>query len=1741
MISSNLPTLRDAERYVGLPYLEGEFDCGSLAVLVQRELFVREIAAPAASTRSRGRRGQARDLATYQPQLATRVGAPQTGDAVVLWAAVPDGEPPLNRQWHLGTVFEQDGEQWVLHCANPVQGVVLQRLHHLVGQGMHLDGFYTWRAPLTPSKGLTLALAAHPLAEAVEVRQTAAGRTLGQTLEDEGIYGTAWIVSIGGLDVPPAMWHRTRVKPGHLVEVRAVMRKQVLQLVATIALTYFTFGAGGLGAGGLFAAGGAIGGGWLAAAAVYVGGSMLINKFLAPKVSSAGDMSGGQPSPTYSLQGGRNRARPYEPLSLVLGETKAVPDNANQPFAWFEGADQYLSTMFHAGINCGSVSAIKLGDSALSGYEGVELRQYGFPSGNAPLPPIIGQSVDTVEGALLDAPAGEGPWVTRTTSVGTARFEIDLEGTLQNMSEKGAWINASAMVHFQYRVVGAPTWSELGGGLVTLTHTGPKAYRTTMGFDVPAAQYEVRIRKVTANSSGAGGEARLQNALAWLSLKSYQPDTADYGEQPRVEIRMKASGQLNGAPDEINWIARAEGMPYWNGSAWVTVTEPGADGISNPAAQILMLLRGIRRESDGRLIAGAGLADTRIDIESLKAFMVRCAAKGFRHDLFLQEAMDLTTLLEGIAATGMGTMSRHSGRYGVVWMAEDQPIEGMLNMAAMKARSFKVQYDLAATADEYQLEYFDADRSWTWQPIRVVAPGTGTPQRTSTQNVRGVTRQAHAALLARFTMAQNIYGRKSITFDMDLEHLVYRRGSVVALSHDLTQWGYSGRLADITTAVGSFVVRVDEPVPTTVPSTRTLGLRLAGEQQMRIFPVSSVSSDGRELTVAQAWPVGAELPGTSTAVHDALWIYDFKATPGNRVRIISVLPSGNMEGATITAVPESAEFWNYVLTGDYTPPPNNSLLASELPVASNLRVTRTRVPVPGGWEHELQALFDVVGRYDHAQLWVGAAGLPLAQQGGNIYGTQVSWRVPSDRTWSIEIRPFDSLGRMGTRVAEIFTDPSVVVGQVIGLALSVEPTGVLARWQVPQGLEAIGWAATQLRVGATWETASVIFEGRVDSHNLGWLAAGTHLVWAAHRNAAGDWSLPVASSIEIEVPAQPVVTGNAWRDQVELSWTPSMGTQPLRGYEVRVGDVFDDAPVRTVVDALGYIYTEATPGTYMHWVTAIDVAGNRGAAGYLSLTTLPGITDAIAELQEGLDELAEQISELPAFEDRWGIRVVSASGPKIGGIILGTDGETSDFIILADRFAWALPDGSGVKYPLVVGLIGGVASFGFAGNMFIDGTIQARMIDVDQVRATHIRSDEIEARHVKAGAITADHISVGRSVNLVANASFASGMKHWAPTDGIGGCVFTVDGPSSDWFPVGGHNLCIHQPNTTAAGSAYYVGEVIPVVAGARFEFSAYVASHRCNAFVSAYFYNAAGTNLGAVNSNICAAGEASGGRALSGYKRVFGFAVAPVGSATVRHVMFKGATSSGTDSYGFFVQPMLAEALPYQTVPSPWGPSGLRTTITPEGISTPSLSALSATLGHVSAGSIRGGNFAGYSWPSSGNGFYLGPEGMLLGNYPSQFFWVDAAGNISAPGLSISGGVMTISAINVINTLNIAGGAVSGAATASGTGASISTVVYVPPGQTHRVLVLAIQNGGGAATSPGALANITCEGYSSVVVPVPTAYSGGGDGGEATAWGYATSMLAFVFDQPGEAYRTLTFSGLAGYGKTLIAMVTKR
>lgn len=847
----------------------------------------------------------------------------------------------------------------------------------------------------------------------------------------DGLDGQQWHVSIDGDDVPRHLWHHERPQDGQLIEVRGALGNNVLQLVALAALTYFTFGAGATWAGALGATG-------FGASAVYgatfMAGSMLINKVLGPKVPSLG---GQTQDSVYSIGAARNTARPNEPFGLVFGEVRSTPDYIAAPYTYYMGNDQYVAMTLTPGLNCQQIGELYNGDTLLSSFEGVDVWYSGFPGLPDQDIPLYGNA-DTLDGGALE---DANVWVERTTSLGTLSVMLNYSYVLFDTHTSGKPKDNQEDITAQYRPTGSTEWLALAN-----THVVSKVQteqRKTVEFTFPqgVGQYDIRVKRNGNDTDGKGAQIQ----MSWTTLNSIQPDTGDYTGIPRIGLRIKATGQLNGYPEEIRGVVKAEPIQVWTTGGWVTATTRD-EGLSNPGAQLLSYARGLYiQTAEGPVrYSGLGLTDDMIDLDALKAFTLHCAANGFSYDYIIKDAKSHDEVCNTIALAGMGQISWAGGKFSVVWAADEQPISGVVNMATIKKSSFQVDYSLVSAADGIEYSYFDR-LTWETKTVIVRAPGVTVALNPAKVSGEGVSDADHAAKMARYHLGQSLYQFKSIGFDTDLEHLTYRRMSVLQLAHDMTQWGYGGRLVGATRNGDTVTLHLDEPVPPSALGNAWIGVRVLGETVYRVLAVQPFAAETNQITLAEPWPSDADFPGEDFPAHDSIWIYDFKQTPGYRVRVVNIEPESDLKGARISVVPESDEFWTYVLTGEYTPPTQGTSL-NVRPVVSNVRVSEQNNVQGNTVYTTLSVTFDVDGDMQYAAVLAQDNASPTDElvEVAQTQTRTASFRIPGPGTYAIVVRPYDRNGIVGGAASIAYTTVSAQPAPILfdTFAISEDPSGI---------------------------------------------------------------------------------------------------------------------------------------------------------------------------------------------------------------------------------------------------------------------------------------------------------------------------------------------------------------------------------------------------------------------------------------------------------------------------------------------------------------------------------------------------------------------------------------------------------------------------------------------------------------------------------------------------------------------------
>lgn len=1166
--------------------------------------------------------------------------------------------------------------------------------------------------PFKKKDDLSLVFNPHPIlapARPVKHAPWAADKTVRQHLLEADIDPHMEIVvRVNGVLITVAEWDSLTPDPGALITIEGVVSggggggSNPVQMVLTVALmVYAPYMANYLAGDGFIAAAASnfAGSGFLGSlvtGGIMMAGSMVLGAIFKPNMPSMTNASASiaQESPTYSLSGGSNSIRPYEPLPVVLGTHRIFPDYGSKPYTELEGDDQYLYQVFNFGIGHLLLSDIRIGETDITTYEGVTITR----ATDGVLPGFYG-NVDSTAGAALtnQNTSGEGSWVVRTTGTDTVRIALDLEGTYYYANDAGGLSERSADFNVEYAVkdsgawqpfvpdeYSAPTthywskgayntestpgywdnwdqwhpevtgptlwvqtgfdsnlsptahtelasagtgrlplpgiagtvdlplfwhWTPIGTdphpsnpyvadtNLLTLRGSSTKPLRKTLSRVVPAGQYDIRVRRVSKDET----ESRYQSTTSWSVLRSYQQGTADYSGQTVLGVKIKASGQLNGAVQQLSALATnmapvfVKAHFYAYEAGWQWLEEAGYRYLNqgwndfeywtpaatlNPAWWYLHFLHGVR-DASGRLLYGCGLSDAQIDIEAIKAWAVFCQAQGLHFSAVLDRAQTAADVLAMITRCGFGSPSWSSGKLGVVWDAVNQSPVMCFGMSNICAGSFVVQYLTDSLADEIVVRYTNRNNAWQQDEVRVTVPGTvGTPVRPVTVDLTGCTANAMAARFANALAAQQVYRRRQITFEADMEGFTCTRGDVVLLSHDLTQWGYSGRVV----SVSGNTITLPRTVPRAGHAEHLLIQFPNGTSQH--FDVVAGSGETDVLTLTA--------PITLQSGYDAvdhLWFFAPYPTPGKKVKIISVQPISEYR-VRLVATDESPEYYD-AWNGSFFPPMKVSLLSSKTASVKSVQFSETLLRAGSGFAVQLMALVEGAGAYASAKarLYLNGALYREEMISGAVWAVQ----VPDAGHVELKLTPMNGVGTPGAPFSASYD----IVGK------SAPPANVASVTATRSGATTaliiapvadIDLAVYRVKKGASWDSAALVMDTRSTALNLA-ADFGTVQYLVKAVDTSGNESA-AAAAVTVNWPAPATVPWFALSGEV-LSWGL---VAEVVGYRIRFSSGYDTswANAQPAHDGLvaspPWAMIRRPSGASTLLIKAVDVGGQESAS-----------------------------------------------------------------------------------------------------------------------------------------------------------------------------------------------------------------------------------------------------------------------------------------------------------------------------------------------------------------------------------------------------------------------------------------------------------------------------------------------------------------------------------------------------------------
>lgn len=393
---------------------------------------------------------------------------------------------------------------------------------------------------------------------------------------------------------------------------------------------------------------------------------------------------------------------------------------------------------------------------------------------------------------------------------------------------------------FELTAAGGTHVHVAGGGLsfagFTLAAKQTSALRKNITFKVPRGQYDVRLRRLTADATSDD----VFDETAWTALRTvrHAPPVSMQG-LAMTAVRIKATDQLNGVIDQFNGVVHSI-VPDWNGTAWVE--QP----TSNPAALFRHVLQGTANARP--------LADDRLALEAITAWHATCAAAAREYNAVIDYDTSVRDVLRDVAAAGRASPALLDGKWSVV---EDKPLYvPVQHFTPRNSYGFQGQKSFDETPTALRVRFINRARGWAQDERLVFDDGESaqTALRYETLELPGVTSAQQAWEDGRYHIATARLRPETYSFSCDIEHLVCTRGDLVRFTHDVPLFGLmSARVKTVAfSSDGTLMTSLTLDAAMPMESGTSYALRLRTQEGVSV--VSSLATIAGESAIVVLSP-----------------------------------------------------------------------------------------------------------------------------------------------------------------------------------------------------------------------------------------------------------------------------------------------------------------------------------------------------------------------------------------------------------------------------------------------------------------------------------------------------------------------------------------------------------------------------------------------------------------------------------------------------------------------------------------------------------------------------------------------------------------------------------------------------------------------------------------------------------------------------------------------------------------------
>jgi predicted phage tail protein len=949
---------------------------------------------------------------------------------------------------------------------------------------------------------------------------------------------------------------------------------------------------------------------YAAANAFYIGMAALVIGYAiysvcsAPKAKSPsyGTSDSGSiadSSPTYGWDGVQTTQAVGLPIPIIYGE-HMVGGNIINAFVSDNGDKAYLNILLAlCNGEIDSVGDIFINDNPIVNFSDIVVeKKYGTNDQT-----VIANFGDlhnayNVGANLLKA----DPYVYTTKDSDVEGFDIAFRlssGLFYTNSSNGSIGSWAVTYQVEYSVAGEDDYTDLG--TVTIDACSRTAIRRTFSKrGLAAGQYDIRITKTSDDP-----DFYHVGDLTLYSVDEIKTDDLAYPNTALIGFKLLATDQLSGSTPNITSIVKGTKVSqpkimngavevawedyYWDpagAGAWkllvgdTPLTWDGTTFVTKWCASPAWCLKDLLTSTLyglGEFITIAHIDDvTFLEIAKWCDEKVPDGLGGYekrmRFDVVIDSATRAIDMIMQLCSAFRGMPFYSNGTIKLRVDKPELPVQ-LFGMGNIVQGSFQQQWrsnkDIATVIE---VQYLDKDKNYEQQRIACIDEAgiaEGAPIRK-----RGIqiftTRVSQALREGRYAMLSNKHVDQSISFKAMIDAVAIEAGDVIAICHDLPQWGFSGRIKAGSTDT---IIILDNEVTVVTGFTYKLQVRFADDT----IEERTVDEGAGSYSTLHVTPAFSNAPAG----------YDIFAFGKQNIlvkpfRVMALQRDGQFE-VTIQAVEHNASVYDD--SAVVIPNDNYSDLNKNYPVVTNVKLSERLTKLSDGTiEDVIDVAFEppdrglyVMHPYSKARVYLsdndGASWLYKGETLGD--GFSIVGGLTDGVTYKVAVVSVTIMSEVGI-VNNAPCDIITLVGK------SAPPADITS-FLVNQSRDRLyfGWghvadvdlAGYEIRYGDSWEVGSLVVSGvKNNSHiKLDFKEGAAQSFWIKAIDTSGNCSATAKEAVITidNIPFKNII--QSYSEQTAWAGTKTDLSKVGDNLEIDAGHLF--GTYETAVRDVGYVAT----------------------------------------------------------------------------------------------------------------------------------------------------------------------------------------------------------------------------------------------------------------------------------------------------------------------------------------------------------------------------------------------------------------------------------------------------------------------------------------------------------------------------------------------------------------------------------------